>query len=198
ARAEFMSVLEKLPGRALEGLRYEHPFAREVSYHSTPASEWNNRVILGAHVAADRTGLVHTATGHGVEDYEVGKQYGIPVFSPVGEDGRYTVAAGTLQGLQVKSAKGQSDTAAPSARPVGNPGTAGLSEADAYVLDSLRQKGLLLASRPEKHAYGHCWRCKNPIIFRATSQWFIDVPKIKDAMVAEVDRVTWTPAWAGS
>ncbi len=178
-RYEHVDVLERIPGSALEGLRYQHPFRVEVPYHQSPASEWNNRVILGKHVAADRTGLVHTATGHGVEDFEVGKQYGIPVFSPVGEDGRYTAAAGTLQGLQVKSAG-----------PV--------SEADEIVLDSLREKGLLVASRPEKHSYGHCWRCKNPIVFRATMQWFIEVPKIQERMLAEVDRVQWTPEWAGS
>ncbi|MEA3201231.1 MAG: isoleucyl-tRNA synthetase [Thermoplasmata archaeon] len=178
-RYESFEVVERMPGAALEGVGYRHPFAREVPYHQTPASARNNKVILGEHVAADRTGLVHTATGHGVEDFDAGKKYGIPVFSPVGEDGRYTSAAGSLQGLRVKSKEGT-------------------SEADGVVLQTLRDHGLLLASRNEKHSYGHCWRCKNPIIFRATSQWFIDVPKIKEKMIAEVDRVTWTPAWAGS
>ena len=178
-RYESVEVVERVPGRSLEGLRYVHPFRGEVSYHSTPASEWSNRVILGEHVAADRTGLVHTATGHGVEDFEAGKAYGIPVFSPVGEDGRYTAEAGAFEGLAVKT-------------------TTGTSPADERVLQLLRDRNLLLASRGEKHAYGHCWRCKNPLVFRATKQWFIDVPKVKDRMVAEVKRVEWTPEWAGS
>src|SRR5581483_1030047 len=78
-RYEHHEILERMPGSALEGVRYQHPFRAEVPYHQTPASEWSNRVILGKHVAADRTGLVHTATGHGVEDFDVGKQYGVPV-----------------------------------------------------------------------------------------------------------------------
>ncbi|HEX2022625.1 MAG TPA: class I tRNA ligase family protein, partial [Candidatus Thermoplasmatota archaeon] len=77
-------------------------------------------------------------------------------------------------------------------------GTEAVSEADQRVLDLLRQKGLLLGARNERHSYGHCWRCKNPIVFRATSQWFIDVPKIQERMVEEVKRVEWTPEWAGS
>ncbi|MFA5862109.1 MAG: isoleucine--tRNA ligase, partial [Candidatus Thermoplasmatota archaeon] len=178
-RYDHFEIVERFTGSRLEGLRYQHPFRTEVSYHATSASEWNNRVILGAHVAADRSGLVHTATGHGVDDFDAGKKYGIPVFSPVGEDGRYTDAAGSLKGLRVKSMEK-------------------LSEADAKVLDLLKERGLLLASRSEKHSYGHCWRCKNPILFRATKQWFIDVPKIKQRMLDEVKRVQWTPEWAGS
>ncbi|HVM45596.1 MAG TPA: isoleucine--tRNA ligase, partial [Candidatus Thermoplasmatota archaeon] len=177
-RYESFEVLSTTKGAELEGLHYAHPFAEEVPYHRVLASGWNNRVILGAHVAADRTGLVHTATGHGVEDFEVGRKYGIPVFSPVGEDGRYTEDAGSLAGLRVK-AKDE-------------------SEADARVLALLRERDLLVGARNEKHAYAHCWRCKNPIVFRATSQWFIDVPKVKDKMVSETKRVEWTPEWAGS
>ncbi|HWH08496.1 MAG TPA: isoleucine--tRNA ligase, partial [Candidatus Thermoplasmatota archaeon] len=177
-RYESFEVLSTFQGREMEGLRYVHPFRGEVPYHARPASEWNNRVILGDHVATDRSGLVHTATGHGVEDFEVGRKYGIPVFSPVGEDGRYTHEAGAFAGLAVKTEAG--------------------SPADDAVLAKLRERGLLLASRMEKHAYGHCWRCKNPLVFRATKQWFIDVPKVKDRMVEEVKRVEWTPDWAGS
>src|SRR5439155_17629790 len=137
-------IVERIPGSALEGVRYHHPFAAEVPYHAQPHGDAAYSVILGEHVAADRTGLVHTATGHGVEDFDAGKKYGIPVFSPVGEDGRYTTEAGRFAGLAVKAADAT-------------------SEADAAVLDALEQKGLLLSRRNEKHAYGHCWRCKNPI-----------------------------------
>ena len=177
-RYESFEVVSTMKGAELEGHRYTHPFAEDVPYHRALASGWNNRVILGAHVAADRTGLVHTATGHGVEDFEVGKKYGIPVFSPVGEDGRYTEAAGTLAGLRVKAKED--------------------SEADTRILELLRARGLLVGARKEKHSYAHCWRCKNPIVFRATSQWFIDVPKVKEKMVSETKRVEWTPEWAGS
>jgi isoleucyl-tRNA synthetase len=177
-RYERHEVLGTMPGTALEGLRYRHPLAPDINIE-WPASDWTHKVILGKHVAADRSGLVHTATGHGVEDFEAGKKYGIPVFSPVGEDGKYTSEAGPLEGLQVKSKETR-------------------SPADERVLALLAERGALLSQRNEKHSYGHCWRCKNPILFRATKQWFIDVPKIKDRMLAEVERVTWTPAWAGS
>ncbi|MHB8586611.1 MAG: isoleucine--tRNA ligase [Thermoplasmatota archaeon] len=181
-RAARFEILSTMSGRELEGLRYVTPFAREVPYHAQGAAGPSDRrysVLLSTHVEADRTGLVHTATGHGVEDFEVGARYGIAPFCPVGENGAYTVEAGPLQGLAVKA----SDA---------------LSPADARVLALLSEKGLLYAKGTDRHSYGHCWRCKNPIIFRVTRQWFLAVTKIKDKMLSEVDRVKWTPEWAGS
>ncbi|HVL48073.1 MAG TPA: isoleucine--tRNA ligase [Candidatus Thermoplasmatota archaeon] len=176
-----MEIVATHPGKDLEGLYYDHPFASEVPRHAE-ATGWNNRVILAPHVTGDRTGLVHTATGHGVEDFEAGKKYGIGVFSPVGPDGRYTAEAGVFAGLAVKDrAAGARD-----------------SEADTAVIERLRARGLLLHLAHEKHAYGECWRCHNPQIFRATRQWFIDVRKIQPKMIREVERVDWTPEWAGS
>ncbi|HWG89248.1 MAG TPA: isoleucine--tRNA ligase [Candidatus Thermoplasmatota archaeon] len=188
AKAESFEILERFPGTQLEGLKYDHPYAAEVPYHRQPASEYNNRVILGAHVASDRSGLVHTATGHGVEDFEVGKKYGIPVFCPVGENGRYTEAVGPFKGLAVKAAPAEPKSEKEKR----------FSEADYAVIEDLTRKGLLLDSRMESHSYGHCWRCKQPIIFRSTRQWFIAIDPIKEKMMSETARVRWTPEWAGS
>jgi isoleucyl-tRNA synthetase len=165
-------VLEVRSGRDLEGWAYEHVFAPEVPYHGEDDGK-RYRVILGEHVTADKTGLVHTATGHGAEDFEVGQRVGIGPFCPVDEEGVYTAEAGVFQGRFVK-------------------------DAEPDILERLRGKGALLASGKESHSYAHCWRCKSPIIYRATPQWFLAVTKVQDKMLAEVERVRWTPEWAGS
>lgn len=165
-------VLETRSGRDLEGWRYEHPFAEELPYHREPG-ERRNRVILGGHVTAEKTGLVHTATGHGAEDFEVGRRYGIEAFCPVDEGGRYTQEAGAFAGRFVK-------------------------DAEEDIIARLRDRGLLLQAGTETHPYAHCWRCKSPILYRATPQWFIAVTKVQEEMLREVERVRWTPEWAGS
>ncbi len=173
AHAEHHTVVEHMTGEDLEGIPYEHPFLDEVPYHRDPASDASYTVLLGEHVTAEYTGLVHTATGHGAEDFDLGVEHGIPPFSPVGTDGRYTDEAGAYAGLHVK-------------------------EANDRILQDLQGKDLLLHHGTLTHRYGHCWRCKTPILFRTTNQWFIRITDVKDTMVSEVDRVTWTPEWAGS
>jgi isoleucyl-tRNA synthetase len=178
-------VVEHLEGDELEGLAYEHPFEDEVPYHRERRSEHEYTVLLGDHVEADRTGLVHTATGHGREDYEVGQEIGIAPFSPVSSNGMYTAEAGELAGLRVrKEADEEGDP------PEGH--------ADRAVVDRLEDKGLLLASSLDDHSYGHCWRCDTPILYRTTEQWFLAVTDVRDRMLDEVDRVDWTPEWAGA
>jgi isoleucyl-tRNA synthetase len=171
-RYDTYNVVATRAGRELEGWRYAHPFADEVPFHRDPGPK-RNRVILGEHVTADKTGMVHTATGFGAEDFEVGERYGIGPFCPVDEAGRYTHDAGTFEGRAVK-------------------------EAEQDILATLERKGLLLGKGTERHSYGHCWRCRTPILYRATLQWFLQVTKVRRKMLSEVGRVAWTPAWAGS
>ena len=117
---------------------------------------------------------MHIAPGHGIEDYELGMKHHLEIFCPVGEDGRYTALAGEkYQGLYVK-------------------------EADSEVIADLEERGRVLAQGRLAHRYGHCWRCKTPIIFIATSQWFLRISDLRDKMLDEVSRVTWYPEWAGS
>jgi isoleucyl-tRNA synthetase len=165
-------VLETRSGRDLEGWPYNHPFADEIEFHREPGAK-RNRVILGTHVTADKTGLVHTATGFGAEDFELGQKVGIDAFCPVDPAGVYTREAGVFAGRFVK-------------------------DAEPDIAHRLREKGLLLHAGTEKHSYAHCWRCKSPIIYRATEQWFLAVTRVKEKMLKEVERVTWTPEWAGS
>ena len=136
--------------------------------------EISHGVYAADFVTAENTGCVHIAPGHGLEDYELGMDHHLEIFCPVGEDGRYTAQAGEkYQGLYVK-------------------------EADSEVIADLEEQGKLLAQGRLAHRYGHCWRCKTPIIFIATSQWFLRISDLRDKMLDEVSKVTWYPEWAGS
>ncbi|MCD6189586.1 MAG: isoleucine--tRNA ligase, partial [Thermococcus sp.] len=126
--------------------------------------------ILGEHVTlGEGTGLVHTAPGHGEEDFEIGKQYGLPIYSPLDDEGRYV--EGKWKGKFVK-------------------------DADPEIIEYLKQKGLLAKAGTIEHKYPHCWRCKTPLIFRATDQWFLKISKVKEKIIEENDKnVTWYPDW---
>jgi len=155
-------VIEKFKGKKLEGLKARHPFIDRESL-----------VILGDHVTLEAgTGAVHTAPGHGQEDYEAGLKYGLDIYAPVDHKARFTKEAGQFAGEHVHKA---------------NKG----------IIELLKSKGALLAEEKISHSYPHCWRCKHPVIFRATEQWFISM-KTNDLLkktVENVHAVTWLPAW---
>ena len=125
-------------------------------------------------VAMDQgTGLVHIAPGHGEEDYELGKQLGLRIYNPVDDDGRFSAEVAHFAGMTVW-------------------------EADPKIMAHLRQVGMLVAQRPLTHTYPHCWRCKNPTLFRATEQWFISMDQDglrRRALEAIRQCVRWIPAW---
>src|SRR5256886_6560512 len=119
------------------------------------------------------TGLVHIAPGHGEEDYELGRSLGLPIFNPVDDDGRFVPGVERFAGLTVW-------------------------EANPKIIDYLRSIGMLIAERTLDHTYPHCWRCKNPTIFRATEQWFIELDKQEfraRALEAIKRDVQWIPPW---
>ncbi|CAK0748894.1 isoleucine--tRNA ligase [Gammaproteobacteria bacterium] len=159
---EQYTVLAHVKGASLEGLLLHHPFyAREVP------------VILGEHVTVDAgTGAVHTAPGHGQEDYAVGLRYNLPVYNPVGGHGRFLP-----------------DTEIFAGEPV--------FEANAHVLEVLRTRGMLLHNETIRHSYPHCWRHKTPIIFRATPQWFIGMEQggLRLQALEAIRQVSWHPDW---
>ncbi len=162
-------ILETMEGKELEGIGYEHPLIEEVPKQKEFLR--HHRVICGNHVSLEEgTGCVHTAPGFGEEDFIVGVEYGLPVFSPVGPDGRFTEDAGKYCGLFVK-------------------------DADPLVLGDLRRKRVLLKHAIITHAYPHCWRCKTPLIFRATEQWFLKVSEIKSRILEGNEKVRWVPTW---
>ena len=164
-------VLDSVKGNSLEGLRYEHPLLEEVPKQKEYVE--HHRVILGRHVTLDEgTGCVHTAPGHGEEDFTVGTRYGLPIFSPVGPDGKFTAEAGKYVGMFVK-------------------------DADRVILEDLQQKGLLLKHGTITHQYPYCWRCQSPLLFRATEQWFLKVAEIKPSILKKnSEKVQWVPDWA--
>jgi isoleucyl-tRNA synthetase len=159
--------------RALRGLRYQHPFI------VTPKSAKDFRLTFASHATLDAgTGLVHTAPGHGADDYAVGRAEGLDIYAPVDGVGRYTAEVPNWAGLQV-------------------------FEANPKIVAHLAETGYLLNQPGEKikHQYPHCWRCKNPVLFRATSQWFArlgdlgDKSSLRQQALDEIDRTEWIPAW---
>ena len=171
AGIESYDIIATLPGSELELMETYHPFIDRLS-----------TVICGDHVTLDAgTGCVHTAPGHGAEDFDICKYYDdnvmdkvghakLGVVVPVDEKGIMTAEAGKYAGLRFNKAS------------------------DAIHAD-LKESGSLLASERITHQYPHCWRCKNPIIYRATEQWFADVSVLKDAAVKACDEIRWVPKW---
>lgn len=166
---ESWEVLNTFSGKELEGIEYEHPLAEEVPLQANI----RHKIVLADFVSAENTGCVHVATAHGVEDFELGLKYGLEIFNPVDDRGFFTEKAGKYAGLSVK-------------------------EANEVIIEDLLKKDLLMAEERIFHRYGHCWRCKTPIIFRATEQWFIRITELKDKMLEEIEKVQWIPEWAGS
>ena len=156
------TTLAEVKGSALEHLKLQHPFYDRV----VP-------VILGDHVTLDAgTGAVHTAPGHGLDDYIVGQRYGLPIENPVGGDGRFLASTPLFAGEEV-------------------------FDANAHVIEVLREHGRLLKGEPYHHAYPHCWRHKTPVIFRATPQWFISMDQagLRKGALEAIAHVDWMPAW---
>lgn len=154
----------RVKGSELEGLTYIHPILEGET----------GCVILGDHVTLDSgTGAVHTAPGHGQEDYEVALQYDLPIRMPVLDDGTFDDNAGRFSGINIDDAVPQ-------------------------IVEYLRSAGTLVADKKISHSYPHCWRCKNPVIFRATDQWFVSMDKtgLRDRALECMKDVKWYPEWA--
>ncbi len=138
-----------------------------------PFIERDAVVITGDFVTtSEGTGVVHIAPGHGEDDYIAGLKYGLEILTPVDDHGKFTTAEAGLDGMFV-------------------------FKANDYIINLLRERGALLGSEDITHSYPHCWRCKKPVIFRATPQWFITVEHngLRSACLKEIDRVEWIPKW---
>ena len=156
-----INVIGSVKGADLELLNTKHPLYNRKS-----------PIILGEHVTLDAgTGAVHTAPGHGLEDYEVGGKYGIEVFSPLDSKGRWTEIVGDKDLEGVPYYKGNK-----------------------IVIEKLEACGALLAASDINHSYPHCWRCKNPVIYRATPQWFVKVDKFRNETLEAIKGVKWIPS----
>ncbi|ORJ54910.1 isoleucine--tRNA ligase [Geothermobacter hydrogeniphilus] len=146
-------------------------FERQTCRH--PLYARDSLIILGDHVTLEAgTGCVHTAPGHGMDDYIVGLKYGLEVYNPVDDYGRYRDDLELFGGMKV-------------------------AEANGAVNDKLNEVGALLQASNISHSYPHCWRCKKPIIFRATEQWFISMEanELRQKALTAIDQVEWIPHW---
>ena len=168
ARLGETKELGRFKGGDVEGMHARHPFLDRPS-----------KLILGDHVTLDAgTGCVHTAPGHGADDYIVGRKYGLEPYAPVDDEGRFTKDVEHFAGKLV-------------------------FDTNDAVCDLLAAKGMLLAKAKISHSYPHCWRSKNPIIFRSTPQWFIAMdqapagggPTLRERTLEETRRVQWIPRW---
>lgn len=171
-------VAEKLAGVVCEKLNWKSEkiasfkgkkFENSVCMH--PFVERESLVVLADYVSdSEGTGCVHTATGHGEEDYQTGLRYNLPVISPVDERGRFTEDVSEWKGILV-------------------------FDADSVIVESLSKKGIILHSETYQHSYPHCWRCKKPVIFRATKQWFLKIEhnNLRKLLQEEIEKTRWIP-----
>ena len=160
-------VVGEISGKKLEKSTYLHPLEGKIG------KKTERKVVLSDEFVTldDGSGLVHCAPGHGPEDFIIGKRFGLEIFSPVDSAGKFTREAGAYSGIQVR-------------------------EASKSVIKDLKESGALLHEGSLTHRYPHCWRCKNPLIFIATNQWFIAISKLKDRMLSEIDSCEWNPPFA--
>ena len=158
------TVLGESKGSALELQLFQHPFLEQIK----------SKVVLGEHVTLDAgTGAVHTAPGHGPDDYVIGQKYNLETANPVGPDGAYVAGTyPTLDGVNV-------------------------FKANDMIVELLKEKGALLHVEKLHHSYPHCWRHKTPIIFRATPQWFVSMDQkgLRAQSLKEIKGVQWIPDW---
>ena len=155
-------LLATFSAAGLEGKKCRHPFL-----------ERDSLMVLADYVTADSgTGCVHTAPGHGADDYLTGRRYGLDVLSPVDDDGRFTAEAGRYAGEQVP-------------------------QVNRRIIADLAADGSLVKEQVLNHSYPHCWRCKEPVMYRATAQWFISMDnlQLRDKALAAINEVSWTPSW---
>jgi len=165
------TILKTYPGRYLAeeaGLRFQHPFLDRIE----PA-------VLADYVELDQgTGIVHTAPGHGAEDFLTGQKYGLETYAPLDDNGVY------LEGLPEYKGKD-------------------VFTANSIIVELLRSHGALLSATDYKHSYPHCWRCHNPVIFRATEQWFVKLDQVahgaqkslRQEALEQIHTVKWIPGW---
>ncbi len=161
AIAEY-DLIATFSARSLENRRCRHPFL-----------ERDSLMVLADYVTIDAgTGCVHTAPGHGADDYLTGLRYGLDILSPVDDHGCYTAEAGPYEGRRIP-------------------------DVNRLITDDMQKSGALIHGSDIRHSYPHCWRCKKPVMYRATPQWFISMEStgIREKALAGIKEVEWTPAW---
>ena len=175
AKVESYNKVETITGKKMLGWKYHHPFYDEVPFHQEHNEKYMHAVVTGKHVTVeDGTGLVHTAPGFGPDDFEMGKEYNVPILAPVDTTGKFTAEVPMFEGKMV-------------------------FDTNAEVPRLLEKKGLLVHEETISHEYPHCWRCDTPLIYLADkTQWFLKMTGLRDDLVKANNDVDWTPDWAGA
>jgi len=165
-------IIATVKGKDLEGIKYEHPLKDLFPFLKNLKNA--HRVVLSSQFVTldEGTGLVHTAPGHGQEDYKVGKENGLPAISPLKMDGRFNENSGKYSGIFAK-------------------------DADQMIIQELKDRNMLLHEEKITHEYPLCWRCDSPLLMMAVPQWFFRVTKIRGRMIEENKKINWVPDWAG-
>jgi isoleucyl-tRNA synthetase len=161
-KLEIRGVSDGWKGREFEGAKFQHPFLDLT----VPG-------VLAEYVTLDQgSGIVHTAPGHGAEDFATGQRYGLETYAPQDDEGRFTEGLPEYEGKTV-------------------------FEANPIIVDLLKRRGMLIGEQKLAHSYPHCWRCHHPVIFRATEQWFIELDHdhLRKRSLAEIAKVKWKPEW---
>jgi|TARA_B100000315_G_scaffold10804_1_gene10454 isoleucyl-tRNA synthetase len=171
------TILEEIKGSKLEGIEYTHPFENDLAQYKE-LKEKNPKVhtVVLSEEYVDTisgSGLVHMAPGCGPEDYEIGRRNDIPPFNTLTEQGIFNEQSGFLKGFKAKTD-------------------------DSKITEEIKKKGALAAQTKIEHDYAHCWRCKNPIIYRTTTQWFFRIEDLKEKMRELNKDIKWVPDFAGS
>jgi isoleucyl-tRNA synthetase len=162
-------ILKTVPGKELEGMRYDHPSEHLMK---RPKKVIENRVVLSERYVhlEDGTGLVHTAPGHGKEDFDAGTKTGLPAYCPVGVNGLLTAETGKYAGKKARMV-------------------------DAEIIEDLQKEGALVYQHPYTHDYPICWRCKNPLLMVSVPQWFFKVTTIQKRLLELNQETEWVPEW---
>ncbi len=167
-----LNIIEEFKGEKLEGVEYTHPWASEIpNFQEIKKDHPKTHTVLMSTEFVDTTagsGLVHCAPGCGPEDYEVGHRNNIPPFNNIDEKGIFPEKMGKFTGLKAKSN-------------------------DKKFIEALKEANALITSTKVSHDYAHCWRCKQPVVFRATKQWFFKIEDLKDQMIEANKEVYWNP-----
>ena len=166
-------VLETVKGGKLAGMQYEHPLGDIFAFQKDMANA--HRVVMSQKFVSleDGTGLVHVAPGHGQEDYEVGKENGLPIVNPLKPDGTFGETSGKFSGIHAK-------------------------DANSMIIEELRERNLLVKEEKITHDYPFCWRCETPLLLMTMPQWFFRVTSIREKLLDENEIVNWVPDWAKS
>lgn len=168
-----LEVVEMFPGTILEGLKYRSPLETLVPAQKDLKNA-HSVVLSKEYVTLEEgTGCVHSAPGHGEEDYEVGLRFKLPVLMLVDDQGKFVAEAGKYAGKPVR-------------------------EANSEIIEDLKSLGMLLHATELEHRSPVCWRCKTPLLIRATNQWLVKVAQMKDRFIKEVENTVWIPDWAGA